>query len=78
MLKMPLEGQGKISTYFFKGKKVINARSSYICYKINSVTLHLHIISAFLRSLFENISFLTSHLRSVHLTFAVKWTVDNF
>ena len=56
MLKMPLEGQGKISTYFFKGNNA-NARNDYICYKIKSATFHLSVIFAFLCSLFENIDF---------------------
>lgn len=46
--------------------------------KINSATLRLSVISAFLCSLFENVRFLTSNLRAVNLTIAVKWTVDNF
>jgi len=46
--------------------------------KINSATLRLSVISAFLCSLFENIRFLTPNLRGVNLMIAVKWTVDNF
>ena len=77
MLKMPLEGQGKISTYFFKGKNIMREIIIFAT-KINSATLRLSVISAFLCSLFENVRFLTSNLRAVNLTIAVKWTVDNF
>lgn len=77
MLKMPLEGQGKISTYTFKGKLNVTSQLHLLQNKQCLLCICLSSVLS-LYSLIVNIQLLTSHRLVVHLAFAVKWTIDNF